>query len=95
MIGLTFIAGDYLNINSSYSRVQGNRSERRDTIDFAINFISNRETQYSLSLAGDENAEAKLGISKNIYGFDLGFNANQSIGNNSNQEAELMLTYNF
>ena len=78
MIGLTFIAGDYLNINSSYSRVQGNRSERRDTIDFAINFISNRETQYSLSLAGDENAD-KLGISKNIYGFDLGFNANQSI----------------
>ena len=95
MIGLTYIAGDYLNINSSYSRIQGNRSERRDTIDFAINFISNRETQYSLSLAGDENAEAKLGISKNIYGFDLGFNANQSISNNSNQEAELMLTYNF
>ena len=93
MIGLTYIAGDYLNINSSYSRVQGNRSEHRDTIDFAINFISNRETQYSLSLAGDENAEAKLGISKNIYGFDLGFNANQSISNNSNQEAELMLTY--
>ncbi len=95
MIGLTYTAGDYLNINSSYSRVQGNRSERRDTIDFAINFISNRETQYSLSLAGDENAEAKLGISKNIYGFYLGFNANQSISNNSNQEAELMLTYNF
>ena len=95
MIGLTYTAGDYLNINSSYSRLQGNRSERRDTIDFAINFISNRETQYSLSLAGDENAEAKLGISKNIYGFDLGFNANQSISNNSNQEAELMLTYNF
>ena len=95
MIGLTYIAGDYLNINSSYSRIQGNKSERRDTIDFAINFISKRETQYSLSLAGDENAEAKLGISKNIYGFDLGFNANQSISNNSNQEAELILTYNF
>ena len=95
MIGLTFIAGDYLNINSSYSRVQGNRSERRDTIDFAINFISNRETQYILSLAGDENAEAKLGISKNIHGFNLGFNASESFSANPNQEAELMLTYNF
>ncbi|MDC3184007.1 autotransporter domain-containing protein [Pelagibacteraceae bacterium] len=95
MIGLTYIAGDYLNINSSYSRIQGNRSERRDTIDFAINFISNRETHYSLSLAGDENAEAKLGISKNIYGFDLGFNASESFSVNPNQEAELMLTYNF
>ena len=95
MIGLTYTAGDYLNINSSYSRVQGNRSERRDTIDFAVNFKSNRETQYSLSLAGDENVEAKLGISKNIYGFDLGFNASESFSANPNQEAELMLTYNF
>ena len=95
MIGLTYIAGDYLNINSSYRRVQGNKSEQRDTIDFAINFISNRETQYSLSLAGDENAEAKLGISKNIYGFDLGFNASESFSVNPNQEVELMLTYNF
>ncbi len=95
MIGLTYTAGDYLNINSSYTRLQGNRSERRDTIDFAINFISNRETQYSLSLAGDENAEAKLGISKNIYGFDLGFNASESLSANPNQEAELILTYNF
>ncbi len=95
MIGLTYTAGDYLNINSSYSRVQGNRSERRDTIDFAINFISNRETQYSLSLTGDENEEVKLGISKNIYGFDVGFNASESFSANPNQEAELMLTYNF
>ena len=95
MIGLTYIAGDYLNINSSYRRVQGNKSEQRDTIDFAINFISNRETQYSLSLAGDENAEAKLGISKNIHGFNLGFNASESFSAKPNQEAELMLTYNF
>ncbi len=95
MIGLKYIAGDYLNINSSYRRVQGNKSEQRDTIDFDINFISNRETQYSLSLAGDENTEAKLGISKNIHGFNLGFNASESFSANPNQEAELMLTYNF
>ena len=95
MIGLTYIAGDYLNIHSSYSRVQGNSSEQRDTLDFAINFISNRETQYSLSLAGDENAEVKFGISKNIHSFNLGFNASESFSANPNQEAELMLTYNF
>ncbi len=95
MIGLTFIAGDYLNINSSYTRVQGNRSEHRDRIDFAINFISNRETKYTISLVGDEDIKTKLGISKNIHGFDLGFNANQTFNQNLNQEAELMLTYNF
>ena len=95
MIGLTFFAGDYLNINSSYSRVQGNRSERRDTIDFAVYFTSNRETKYTMSLVGDEDVKTKLGISKNIHGFDLGFNTNQTFNQNPNQEAELMLTYNF
>ena len=48
-----------------------------------------------LSLAGNENIEAKLGISKNIQGIDLGFNANQTFSDNPNQKAELMLTYNF
>ena len=48
-----------------------------------------------MSLVGDEDIKTKLGISKNIHGFDLGFNANQTFNQNPNQEAELMLTYNF
>ena len=32
-----------------------------------------------LSLAGNENIEAKLGISKNIHGIDLEFNENQNL----------------
>jgi len=95
MIGLTYIAGDYLNINSSYRRTQGNKSENRDTINFAINFTSNRETQFTMSLAGDENTDLKVGISKNIYGFDLGFSASEYFSANPNQEAELILKYNF
>ena len=42
-----------------------------------------------LSLVGNENIEAKLGISKNIHGIDLEFNANQ------NQKVELTLRYSF
>ncbi len=95
MIGLTYIAGDYLNINSSYRRTQGNKSENHDTINFAINFTSNRETQFTMSLAGDENTDLKVGISKNIYGFDLGFSASEYFSANPNQEAELILKYNF
>ena len=95
LIGLTYMAGDYLNINSSYRRTQGNKSENRDTINFAINFTSNRETKYTMSLVGDEDVMSKIGISKNIHGFDLGFNANQTFNKNLNREAELMLTYNF
>ena len=44
---------------------------------------------------GDEDIKTKLGISKNIYGFDLGFNANQTVNKKTNQEAELILAYNF
>ncbi len=42
-----------------------------------------------LSLAGNENIEAKLGIYKNIHGIDLEINANQ------NQKVELTLTHSF
>ena len=94
LIGLTYTAGDYLNINSSYKRTQGN-NEYRDAINFSVNLSSKNETQYMLSLAGDENIDAKLGISKNINGFDLGFNANQSLSDTSIQNAEVNLSYSF
>ena len=72
LIGFEYIAGKYLDINSSYKRIQGNNSEQRDTINFAINFTSNRETKFTMSLVGDEDVKPKLSISKNIHGFDLG-----------------------
>ena len=34
-------------------------------------------------------------ISIKLNGFDLGFNANQTFNKKPNQEAELMLSYNF
>ena len=74
---------------------QGKKSENRDNINFAINFTSNRETKYTMSLVGDEDVKTKLSISKNIHGFDLGFNANQTFNKKLNQEAELMFSYNF
>ena len=95
LIGLTYTAGDFLNINSSYKNTQGNSGKTSEAMNFAINFTSNRKTQYMLSLAGNENIEAKLGISKNIQGIDLGFNANQTFSDNPNQKAELVLTYSF
>ena len=48
-----------------------------------------------MSLVGDEDIKTELGISKNIHGFDLGFNANQTFNKNTNQQVELKLTYNF
>ena len=95
LIGLTYTASDFLNVNSSYKNTQGNGGKNSEAINFAINFTSNRETKFTMSLVGDEDIKTKLGISKNIHGFDLGFNANQTFNQNPNQEAELMLTYNF
>ncbi len=95
LIGLKYTAGDFLNINSSYKNTQGNGGNNREAINFAINFTTNRKTQYMLSLAGNQNIEAELGISKKIHGVDLGFNANQTFSANPNQKAELVLTYSF
>ena len=84
MVGFEYIAGNYLDINSSYKRIQGNNNEQRDAINFAIKFTSNQETKYTMSLIGDEDVKTKLGISKSIRGFDLAFNANQTFNKNPN-----------
>ena len=48
-----------------------------------------------LSLAGNNNIEAKLGTSKNIHDIDLEFNENQNFNANQNQKVELKLRYSF
>ena len=45
---------------------------------YLVNFKSQRETEYAMSVDGSEDLKAGFDISKNINGFDLKFNANQS-----------------
>ena len=92
---IVFILLPTKNLSTHYIIILKKLKKILKKIRIAINFTSNRETKYTMSLVGDEDIKTKLGISKNIHGFDLGFNANQTFNKKLNQEAELMLTYYF
>jgi surface protein len=95
VVGFEFITINNLNIISSYKRVQGNESEQTDILNVSINFRSQRETEYAMSIDGSEDLKAGFDISKNINGFDLKFNANQSLSENSDQAAKVSLSRSF
>jgi len=48
-----------------------------------------------MSLDGSEDLKAVFDISKNINGFDLSFNANQSFSENSDQQTEVSFSRKF
>ena len=91
-VGFNYEALENLNIKTSYKRIQGNENEHIDTVKFAFKFKSRRETEYAMSLDGNEDFKAGFDISKNINGFDLKFNANQSFNETSDREAKVSLS---
>ena len=92
VVGFEYITKDNLEIISSYKRIQGNESEQTNIINVSINFKSQRETEYAMSLDGSEDLKTGFDISKNINGFDLKFNANQSFNETSDREAKVSLS---
>jgi uncharacterized protein with beta-barrel porin domain len=95
VVGFEYITINNLNIISSYKRIQGNESEKTDIINVSINFKSQRETEYAMSLDGSEDLKAGFDVSKNINGFDLKFNANQAFNETFDQQAEVSLSRKF
>ena len=95
MVGFEYITKDNLEIISSYKRIQGNESEQTDILNVSVNFKSKRETEYAMSVDGSEDLKAGFDITKNVNGFDLNFNANQSLSENSDQTANVSLSRSF
>tara|TARA_Y100000816_G_C26096454_1_gene580362 strand:- start:110 stop:2431 length:2322 start_codon:yes stop_codon:yes gene_type:complete len=95
VVGFEYITINNLEIISSYKRIQGNESEQTDIVNVLVKFKSKRETEYAMSIDGNEDLKAGFDISKNVNGFDLKFNANQSFNKNSNQAAEISLSRKF
>ena len=95
MVGFEYITKDNLEIISSYKRIQGNESEQTNILNVSVNFKSKRETEYAMSIDGAEDLKAGFDITKNVNGFDLKFNANQSLSENSDQQAEVSLSRSF
>ena len=92
VIGFEFITEDNLNILTSYKRIQGDESEHTDAINVSLNFKSKQETNYAMTLDGSEDLKAGFDITKNVNGFDIKFNANQSLSENSDQTANVSLS---
>ena len=95
VVGFEYITKDNLNIISSYKRIQGNESEQTDILNVSVNFKSKQETEYAMTIDGSEDLKAGFDISKNINGFDLKFNANQSLSENSDQAANVSLSRSY
>ena len=95
VIGFEFMTKDNLNILTSYKRIQGDESEHTDMVNVSLNFKSKQETNYAMSLDGSEDLKAGFDVTKKINGFDLSFNADQSLSENSDQTAEVSLSRMF
>jgi hypothetical protein len=94
VIGFEFMTEDNLNILTSYKRIQGDESEHTDMVNVSLNFKSKQETNYAMSLDGSDDLKAGFDITKNVNGFDLSFNADQSLSE-SDQTAEVSLSRMF
>jgi hypothetical protein len=94
VIGFEFMTEDNLNILTSYKRIQGDESEHTDTINVSFNYKSKQETIYAMTLDGSEDLKAEFDITKNVNGFDLSFNAEQSLSERD-QQAKVSLSRKF
>jgi len=81
-------------LSKSYKRIQGDEIEHTDMVNVSLNFKSKQETNYAMSLDGSEDLKAGFDVTKNVNGFDLSFNADQSLSE-SDQTAEVSLSRKF
>ena len=94
-IGFDYSFKNNLNIFSNYNRSQRSSSNHTDSVNLSLNFKSKRETEYAMSLGGSEDLSGGFNVAKNINGFDLKFNVDQSFQNTSNKNALVSLSTKF
>ncbi len=75
-VGFNYERTDSLKLNGSYKRIQGNESEKTDTIKFGFNYKSQRAAEYAINL---DNDKASLSYKKDLNGFDIRMSSNYSL----------------
>ena len=75
-VGFNYERTDSLKVNGSYKRIQGNESEKTDTIKFGFNYKSQRAAEYAINL---DNDKASLSYKKDLNGFDIRMSSNYSL----------------
>ena len=74
--GFNYERTDSLKLSGSYKRIQGNESEKTDTIKFGFNYKSQRAAEYAINL---DNDKASLSYKKDLNGFDIRMSSNYSL----------------
>ena len=74
--GFNYERTDSLKLSGSYKRIQGNESEKTDTIKFGFNYKSQRAAEYAINL---DNDKASLSYKRDLNGFDIRMSSNYSL----------------
>ncbi|MDC0618532.1 Ig-like domain-containing protein [Candidatus Pelagibacter sp.] len=77
--GFNYELKDHLKLTGIFKRIQGNESQQTNNVRFGFHYISQRETEYAMSLDGSDELTTGLNISKNINGFDIKLGSNYSL----------------
>ena len=78
-VGFNYELQDHLKLIGIFKRIQGSGSQQTNHIRFGFHYISQRETEYAISLDGSDELMTGLNISKNINGFDIKVGSNYSL----------------
>ena len=78
-VGFNYELQDHLKLIGIFKRIQGSGSQQTNHIRFGFHYISQRETEYAMSLDGSDELMTGLNISKNINGFDIKLGSNYSL----------------
>ena len=90
--GFDLSTEDGFSIIVNYERYQKKGSGYTDTMYFTAGWISNRRTQYALTLNGTDNISTGFNISRNINDYNIKFDINSDILNdNENQNANISI----
>ena len=80
-IGFNYELKDHLKLTGIFKRIQGSGSQQTNNIRFGFHYISQRQTEYAMSLNGSDELTTGLSISKNINRFDLKMSSNYNFFN--------------
>ena len=95
-IGFDFIHDNDLTLSADYERKQNDDNDYFDSVFIAANFLSRKESQYSLSFQGsDGDLVSQLKASKKLGLFDIKAQLENNFNTSANYQLSLSASHNF
>ena len=95
-IGFDFVHDNGLTLSTDYERKQNDDNDYFDSVFITANFLSRKESQYSLSFQGsDGDLVSQLEVSKRLGLFDINAQLENNFNTSANNQLSLSASYNF